>query len=72
LPKNKSQIRLSAVNGGGRRYATLATAAEYLSITPRAVRLMISDGRLTGYRGLGNRVLRVDLDEIDRVMDGDA
>lgn len=65
MPKNKSQLYLSSVNG--RRYATQAQAAEYLSVTTRTIRQMIADGRLTGYRS-GARLVRVDLNEIDAAM----
>lgn len=50
-----------------RNYVTQAQAAEYLGITPRTIREMIADGRLTAYR-LGTRVVRLDLDEIDAAM----
>ena len=50
-----------------RRYVKLAEAAEYLQVTDRTIRQMIADGRLTGYRS-GSRLIRVDLNEIDRVM----
>lgn len=50
-----------------RRYAKLTEAAEYLGVTDRTVRQMIADGRLTGYRS-GNRLVRVDLNEIDAAM----
>lgn len=50
-----------------RRYVKLAEAAEYLGVTDRTVRQMIADGRLTGYRA-GNRLVRVDLNEIDAAM----
>lgn len=50
-----------------RRYATLAEAADYLSVTDRTIRQMISDGRLRGYRS-GTRLVRVDLNEIDAAM----
>ncbi|MCA2265199.1 hypothetical protein A5626_01775 [Mycobacterium marseillense] len=63
--KNKAQPRPSS----GRRYATVTDAAAYLDVTDRAIRLMIADGRLTGYRGLGSRMLRVDLNEIDAAME---
>jgi hypothetical protein len=33
---------------------------------------MLADGRLTGFRGLGARVLRIDLNEIDSLMSGEA
>ncbi|MGH3644372.1 MAG: helix-turn-helix domain-containing protein [Mycobacterium sp.] len=47
-----------------RRYCTINQAAEYLDVTERTVRQMITDGRLVGYR-MGNRFIRLDLDEID-------
>lgn len=50
-----------------RRYVKLAEAAEYLGVTDRTVRQMIADGRLTGYRN-GNRLVRVDLNEVDSAM----
>ncbi|AFM16983.1 DNA-binding protein, excisionase family [Mycolicibacterium chubuense NBB4] len=50
-----------------RRYAKLIEAAEYLGVTDRTIRQMIADGRLTGYRN-GNRIVRVDLNEVDAVM----
>jgi excisionase family DNA binding protein len=68
VPKNTSQLHLSAVNGR-RRYASVTEAAAYLGVTDRAIRLMIADGRLSGYRGLGPRVLRIDLNEIDAAME---
>ncbi|MGV7697853.1 excisionase family DNA-binding protein [Mycobacterium kansasii] len=53
--------------GGRRRYVTQSEAADYLSVTPRCIRQMIADGRLTGYRS-GTRLVRVDLNEIDAAM----
>ena len=50
-----------------RRYVKPAEAAEYLGVTPRTIRQMIADGRLTGYRS-GQRLVRVDLNEIDAAM----
>lgn len=50
-----------------RRYAKLAEAAQYLGVTDRTIRQMISDGRLTGYRS-GTRLVRVDLNELDATM----
>jgi excisionase family DNA binding protein len=66
VPKSKSQLRLSSVNGG-RRYVKIVEAAEYLQVTDRTIRQMIADGRLTGYRS-GSRLVRVDLNEIDAAM----
>ena len=50
-----------------RRYITINEAADYLGVTERTIRTMISDGRLTGYR-MGNRFIRLNLDEIDAAM----
>jgi excisionase family DNA binding protein len=50
-----------------RRYVKLSEAAEYLGVTDRTIRQMISDGRLTGYRS-GTRLVRVDLNELDEAM----
>ena len=50
-----------------RRYCSITEAAEYLGVTERTVRQMIADGRLVGYR-MGNRFIRLDLDEIDAAM----
>ena len=66
MPKKKSVP--DAVNGG-RRYVSVNDAAAYLGVTDRTIRLMLADGRLTAFRGLGSRVTRVDLNEVDRVME---
>ena len=50
-----------------RRYGSIADAAEYIGVTPRTIRQMIADGRLTGYRS-GPRLIRVDLNEVDDAM----
>ena len=54
----------------GRRYASTNEAAAYLGVSDRTIRLMIADGRLTAYRGLGPRMLRIDLNDIDEKMRG--
>lgn len=51
-----------------RRLASLNDAAEYAAVNPRTIRRRIADGSLTGYR-LGSRVIRVDLDELDRLLE---
>ena len=52
-----------------RRYITVAEAAEYLQISDRTLRRLISDGELTGYRmGGSGRTIRVDLSEIDEQL----
>lgn len=54
-------------NTSRRRYATLEQAGEYLGVTSRTIRMMIADGRLTGYRN-GPRIVRVDLNEVDNKL----
>jgi excisionase family DNA binding protein len=61
------------VNGKpvGRRYAKVPEAADYVGCNPATIRVMLADGRLTPY-SLGPRILRVDLNEIDAVMERNA
>lgn len=52
-----------------RRYITIAETADYLQVSPRTVRRLITDGELTGYRmGNSRRAIRVDLNEIDEQL----
>ncbi len=51
-----------------RRYVSVALAAEYLGVSDRTIRQMISDGRLTAYRS-GKKLLRLDLIQIDARME---
>ncbi len=50
-----------------RRWASVQAAAEHYQIGTRTLRQMIYDGKVTGYR-LGPQLLRVDLTEIDALM----
>lgn len=50
-----------------RRYITIIEAAEYLGVTERTIRAMISDGRLRAHRN-GPRIIRLRVDEIDNAM----
>jgi excisionase family DNA binding protein len=68
MPKNKSHVRLSEVNGA-RRYASIPDAAEHWAVHPATVRKWIATGLIRGYRS-GPRLIRVDLNEIDAVMAG--
>ncbi|OBF96446.1 excisionase [Mycobacterium sp. 852002-51152_SCH6134967] len=52
-----------------RRYITVAETAEYLQVSDRTVRRLITDGELTGYRmGRSRRTIRVDVNEIDEQL----
>lgn len=50
-----------------RRWASIQDTAQYLSVTTRTVRQMVSDGRLIAYRS-GARLVRLDLNEVDSAM----
>jgi excisionase family DNA binding protein len=54
-------------NNSSRKYVTLSEAADYLGVTTRTVRQMVADQRLRAYK-LGDRVVRLRLDEIDAAM----
>lgn len=51
-----------------RHIATQQAAAERFHVHPRTIRNWISRGLITGYRTPTGRAIRVDLDEIERVM----
>ena len=50
-----------------RNLATTQQTAEHLAVDERTVRRYIAAGTITGYR-LGQRLVRVDLDEVDRTL----
>jgi excisionase family DNA binding protein len=52
----------------GRRYAKIRDASDYLSVNPLTIRNLINSGRIHGYRSSA-RLIRVDLNEIDALMD---
>lgn len=49
-------------------WMTHAEAADYLRVTTRCIRLMIADGRLTGYTMGGRRTTRVRRDQVANLM----
>jgi excisionase family DNA binding protein len=51
----------------GRRRASIRQAAEYAGVSSRTIRRYIVAGRITGYR-IGPKLLKVDLNEIDRII----
>jgi excisionase family DNA binding protein len=58
-----------ATDSPRRRYVRIADAAEYLQVTERTIRQMLSDGRLKAYRS-GTRLIRLDLNDIDDHLAG--
>ena len=54
-----------------RRLASISIAADYAGVCTKTIRRRIADGTLTSYR-LGSRIIRVDLDELDRLLTGSA
>jgi hypothetical protein len=51
-----------------RRLVTIYDAAGFAGVSPRTIRRRISDGTLTGYRAVEGRVLRVDMNEVERAL----
>lgn len=49
------------------RLASIAEAAAYVRCSSKTIRRRIAEGSLTGYR-FGPRAIRVDLDEVDRLL----
>jgi excisionase family DNA binding protein len=64
---NRRARRRPESQPGGRRWASMQDAAEYLQVTDRTIRQMVADGRITGYRN-GRRLVRIDLNELDAAM----
>lgn len=50
------------------RLCTVAEAARYLRLTPTTIRRRVASGDLHAYR-LGSRVIRVDLNELESLLD---
>lgn len=54
---------------GRHRLATIPDAAAYLACEHKFVRALINRGTLRGYRLPGSRAIRVDLNELDALLD---
>ncbi|WP_369829093.1 helix-turn-helix domain-containing protein [Mycobacterium sp. 852002-50816_SCH5313054-b] len=55
-----------------RRWATIKQAAEYIDVNAVTIRKLIAEGKLPGYTGASWRILRVDLNELDALMEQGA
>ncbi len=53
------------------KYVPISAVCEQYSISPRAVRRYISEGKLTAHR-VGPKLIRLDLDEVERELLKDA
>lgn len=53
------------------RFVSIGTAADYIEVAPRTIQRYLKQGRLTRYR-VNKRVVRVDLNELDRLLESDA
>lgn len=51
-----------------RRGESIESAAERWDLNQRTIRRMIARGQITGYRVGGNKLLRVDPEEVDAAM----
>ena len=49
-----------------RRYDTPDGAASYVKVSRRTILRWVAEGKITGYR-LGDRALRIDLNELDQL-----
>jgi len=47
-----------------RRWGSLTLGAEYIGVSEKTLRRLISQGQIRGYR-VGPRLIRVDLNELD-------
>jgi excisionase family DNA binding protein len=69
IPTAAVSIEVAALALMSRRtFVSQQQAAARIGVTPRTIRNKISEGILTGYRIPGSRAIRVDLDEIERLM----
>lgn len=67
MPVKDSVVRRRQPENPPRRWASLKDAADYLDVTDRTIRQMITDGKIRGYR-TNQRLVRVDLNEIDAAL----
>jgi excisionase family DNA binding protein len=52
------------------RWSPIEGAATYMNVNPMTIRRMIRQGKLKAYRGAGERLTRIDLNELDALVKG--
>lgn len=57
------------MSNGQRTLAPLGEAAAIWRVHPRTLRRRIADGTVAGYRVPGSRAIRVDLNELEDLLD---
>lgn len=65
VPRTHTRSRVA----GNHRFASIADAAEYLACEHKLIRKMIAAGQVTGYRLPGSKLIRIDLNELDALLD---
>jgi excisionase family DNA binding protein len=55
------------VPGAGRRFFTIPGAADYTTLSPRAIRRLVAEGRLPAYHPTPRRTV-LDRADLDRVV----
>lgn len=62
------RTRRHSDDAAARRWASIDGVADYLDVHHQTVRNMIARGQLTAYRG-GDRLIRLDLNEVDALLE---
>ena len=68
---NRERRRHPQPKLAARRWASIDETADYLSVHHQSVRNLIARGQLRAYRA-GSRLLRLDLNEVDRWLEEGA
>lgn len=67
MPTGTSESRRLSQPPAFRRWLSQQEAAEYLGVTDRTIRNLISRGELRGYR-IGTRAVRIDARDLDGAL----
>jgi excisionase family DNA binding protein len=53
-----------------RRWASVAEAAHYAGMSTRTIRQRVADGDLPAYKPVGSRLVKIDLSDVDAMIEG--